>query len=171
MTKFEPAYISYQKRILKGITGIVFTCLLWTVFLFLSGISKYYIAAIILFSIFVLINIYLLFKRSKIYLKSIDITDEYVEVIIVEKNKELSLSRYAIEDTRIKVIELFFNFNRWGRNYKLKIDVRQNGKFETLFAQYEIGKWNLNIFKEIYVSYCKAKKISISTTSLKQTNF
>ena len=62
--------------------------------------------AIIVFNILFILNFYSLIRRSKKYLKSITITDTQVEVVIVEKDKELSPLKIDLEDTRIKVFEL-----------------------------------------------------------------
>ena len=66
----------------------------------------------------------------------------------------------------MRIVELFLGFNRIGRNFKFQIDVKKNGKYETILEQYEVGNWNLNLFKELYSSYCIAKKIPLSLGSL-----
>jgi hypothetical protein len=171
MTRFQPAYISYQSRIINGLGGILIAALVLTIMLFLSDISKYLVTAIVLFGIFFILNFYSLIRRSKKYLKSIIVTDAEIEITIVQKDTDLPLIKSDIENIRVKVVELFFSFNQFGRNYKLQIDIKQNGRFETVVEQYEVGKWDLKAFKEIYAAYCKAKNVPYSLTSLKRANF
>lgn len=55
------------------------------------------------------------------------------------------------------LVEHFFGFNRIGRNFKLQIDIKKNGKFEKVFDQYEIGGWNLELFKKSCALYSEMK--------------
>jgi hypothetical protein len=110
-------------------------------------------------------------KRSKRYIKSIEIIDTNIKVIVADKDKDIILLNDDLENVRIKVVELFFGFNRIGRNFKLQIDKKHNGRFEIVIEQFELGNWNLSLFKEVYNSYCTAKKIPFSLASLNRTLF
>ncbi len=169
MTKFAPTYIPYSKRILSGLGSILIYSLFLTFLLFVTDVYLYRIAAAICFIIFLAFKFYSLVKRSKKYIRSIEIIDTNVKLIIVDKDKEIIHLNDDLENIRMKVVELFFGFNRVGRNFKFQIDTKRDGKFETIFEQYELGNWNLSLFKEVYSAYCKAKKIPFNLASLNRT--
>ncbi len=171
MTKFAPTYIPYSKRILSGLSGILIYSIFLIFLLFVTDVFAYRIATIICFIAILVLLFYSLVKRSKRYIKSIEIIDTNIEVIIVDKDKDIILLNDDLENVRIKVVELFFGFNRVGRNFKLQIDKRHSGRFETVIEQFEVGNWNLSLFKEVYSSYCTAKKIPFSLASLNRTLF
>jgi len=171
VTKFAPTYIPYSKRVFNGLSGILVYSIFLIFLLFVTDVFVYRITTIICFIAVLTLMFYSLVNRSKRYIKSIEILGSSVEVLIADKDKELTLLNDDIENVRIRVVELFFGFNRVGRNYKLQIDTKRNGKFETVVEQFELGNWNLDLFKEVYGSYCTAKKIPFSLASLNRTLF
>lgn len=120
-------------------------------------INSYRIAAFISLCCLIAFNLYKLFQRSGKYIKSIDFSETLVGITIVDKENKTVVISNNIEDVRIKLVELFFGFTRIGRNFKLQIDIRKNGKFEKAFEQYEIGGWNLELFKKSYALYSELK--------------
>jgi len=171
MTKFAPTYITYPKRIFSGLGGVLIYSIFLIFLVFVTDMFVYRTATIICFMAVLSLLFYYLVKRSKRYIKSIEIIDTKIEVIIVEKDKDIILLDDDLENIRIKVAELFFGFSRVGRNFKLQIDKKHSGRFETVIEQFEIGNWNLSLFKEVYSSYCTAKKIPFNLASLNRTLF
>ena len=171
MIKFEPNYMTYWTRLFNSSDKLLLATLAFTCFLFFNVLSEYRTAAILVFGGYFIGNFYLLAKRNEKYLKSIIITESQVELIITELDKEIIVIRNDLTDTRIKIVELFFGFTSWGRNFRLEIDFRKNEKFQTVLVQYEIGVWNLDLFKRIYSTYSEMKKVPNSSGSLKRANF
>ncbi len=171
MTTFQPKYQSYKERFLNGLGRMFIATLIFIVILFIGNTKEYVFIILGFFVLFLSFNIYNLVRRNRKYLKSLTITDKEVKAVIFDKDEEFRVLKSDLQNTRIKIFEIFFDFNQYGRNFKLQIDIKQNGKFETVFEQYEIGNWDLKIFKEIYASYCEIKKVPYSLSSLKRENF
>lgn len=157
MKSITPKFVSYRKRVLLGLPGIILFSLFLTLLIFVTDLSRYYLAAYICLGGIILFNFFKLMQRSKKYIKSIEFSEILIRITILdENNKEMVISS-NVKDVRIKLVELFFGFNRIGRNFKLQIDLRENGRFKKVFEQYEIGGWNLALFKESYRLYSDAK--------------
>lgn len=164
MKNITPEYFSYRQRIVGGLPKVLIFSLFIVIFIFLTDVSVYRIAAFVCLGGLIILNGYKLFKRSKSYIKSIEFSETQVRITIIDKENTTTIISSGIEDVRIRMVELFFGFDRIGRNFKLQIDIRKNGKFEKVFDQYEIGGWNLKLFKEscdLYMSIRAATSLDL----------
>ena len=168
MARFEPPYLPYRKRVWNSTQGIWIVALVFVFIGFSVDLEKYPLYALLFLSVFLLYGTFNAIRYSKTYLKSISITDTLIEVVVVDKNRESQVWNAKTGDCRIRIVELVWPATRRGRNFKLQIDIRRNEKFETVFEQYEIGKWDIEIFNEIFEAYCRAKNIPHTANSLKR---
>lgn len=168
MKKFEPEYIPYKKRVLGGISYTAVAALLITFFLFGSDTKYYVLFALSIVLLLLCWNLYILMRHSKKYLKMLLIGESHIEFIIVDRDNELNVVTSPLDDVRIKIFELFLSVHRVGRDFKLQIDVKQKGKFTTVFEQYQMGKWNKKLFDEVFVAYCEAKNVRHQKLSIQE---
>lgn len=169
---FKPEYSKYNKRLLVGLGRIIVLSIVWTGFLLFGDIDK--VGAIVLSSILSILFFTFtisVIKKSKIYLTEIRVDGDS---FIFETNKYDNPNAGIISmitDTRIKIWEMFFPFNRMGRNYKLVIETKQGRTYKPIVHQYEIGNWDLAKFKEVVKIYGELKGVPISTESFNRSNF
>ena len=169
---FSPQYIPYKKRIFNSLIRVVLiSFLLFSIFI-LIDINR---ATILITGIIWLIAIIPLFinvyNRSQEYLNSISIDDEYIELECFEKDKLVFTHKIKTEKIKIIITQLFFSFTKYGKNFKLEIKELQDGKYITLAEQYEIGNWDLDLFKEVYKDFCLKKGLPLNLETYKRTNF
>lgn len=170
MALFQPVYVPYKKRMFIVIIDIIIYAVLPSIILLATGSTDYLKPFLVLFGTALAISIYLDFRRNKKYLKSIEISSDRIKLVVVEKDKELPEITSSIENSSIKIPEQFI-FSKGGRKFALQADIKSNGKFETVWKQYETGNWNLELFKEVYKAYCDAKNVTYNDASLKRSFF
>ncbi len=158
----------FSRRIAKGLIGIIVVSVISTFMLIGFDLEK--IGQLIVGSIYgliILLQLNALLKSSIYYLKKIEFKDDKVYLYIDRFDKEYKKYELDINSTRIQIFELFFPFTRYGRNYKLKFNIRDSKlkKYVTIYAQHEIGNWNIDKFKEVYSIYGKIKGVAVSTDS------
>ncbi|UAY54274.1 hypothetical protein [Arachidicoccus terrestris] len=157
MKSIAPLYLSYRQRIINGLSKVLIFILFMIVLVFLTDVNTYRIVALVCLGGFIGFNIYKLFQKSKRYIKSIEFSGTAVRITIIDQFNTTTVMSNDIKEIRIKLVELFIGFNRIGRNFKLQIDIRKNGKFEKVFDQYEIGGGNLELFKKSCALYSEMK--------------
>ncbi len=170
MNKYEPEYISYKKRIVKTIAQPILTALFYFILFYFFYPDAVSIAIItVVFVSIISISISVFIKRSKKYLKSISFDDKEIELVIYDKDTIMIDQKFLSQDVRIKVVDLFNS--KYRRKFKLQIDIFKEGKFQTIINQYEIGSWNLDLFRRVYESYCNNKETYYNESSLERLYF
>lgn len=124
-----------------------------------------------IFSVFSIILVISVIKKSKEYLISIKIEGETCEFEVSEYDKPKEIISTKLSETRIKIWEIFFPFTKFGRNFKLVIETKQGVTYKKIIQQYEIGNWDLDYFREVIKLYGETKGISAPTDSYSRNNF
>jgi hypothetical protein len=120
-----------------------------------------------IFGLIVLMQLHALLRSGIYFLTKIEFKEDKVYLYVDRFDKEYKKYEFDINSTRIQIFELFFPITRYGRNYKLLFNVRDAKlkKYITIYAQHEIGGWNIDKFKEVYSMYGKMKGVATSTVS------
>ncbi|UBM61355.1 hypothetical protein LA303_07945 [Candidatus Sulfidibacterium hydrothermale] len=172
MTIIKPKYSKYSHRVLSGLLRVVIISFIWMLLLLIpdfgNGIEDISIAIFGIFSIILSISV---FRNSKDYLTEIRVNGNNYEFEIVTFDKPKEKIKSKISETRIKVLEIFFPFTKFGRNYKLVIETKQGKRYKQIFQQYEIGNWNIEMFKDTIKFYNETKGVTVSTASITRSNF
>ena len=168
----KPEYSKYTQRLFKGLLRVILLSIIWTFLFFLNDIGR--VGTIVFLGFFGVLSLILIIstlKKSKHYLTEIEFENEDCKFTIYEFDKPKEIIKTKLSETRIKIWEIFFPFTKFGRNYKLIIETKQGLTYKRIIQQYEIGKWNIDKFKEVIKVYGVSKGVSTSTESFKRGNF
>ena len=163
--RFEPKYSTYVVRVFKEAFMILLICII----MLLLGLIYKNISLIILTIIFIPIGLLLAFKKNKHYLKSIEFDEDKIEIVAYKLNKLCFNKESNLSNVKIVIEDLVLAY--YPRKFKLQIETLEDGKYRTLITQYEVGNWDLILFKEVYSEYCKIKEIPINLSAIKRSNF
>lgn len=158
----------FSRRIAKGLVGVIVVSAICAFVLIgydLERPGQLIVGSI--FGLIVLMQLHALLRSGIYFLTKIEFKEDKVYLYVDRFDKEYKKYEFDINSTRIQIFELFFPFTRYGRNYKLLFNVRDAKlkKYITIYAQHEIGGWNIDKFKEVYSMYGKMKGVATSTVS------
>lgn len=156
-------YVNYKQRVRQGVLKVLYTSVILVILMFLNDIR--FLGIVFIASIYLSISaiyIYNVFKISRFYLSEIKIEGEKCEFVIYEFDNKISVIQSNLSDTRIKIWEIFFPFTKFGRNFKMVIEVKSGYRYSRIIQQYEIGSWDIDKFKSVVEHYCFEKELPIT---------
>jgi hypothetical protein len=157
-------YVNYKRRALQGSVKVLYVSIVFVFLLFLNDIGK--MGLLFVFSIYLffsIVYVYLVFKRSRYYLTEINFEGENCKFTIYEYDQKIEVIQTVLAETRIKIWEKILPFTKYGRNYILIVEQKKGYKYERIIQQYELGKWDIEVFKKVIKEYGEIKELPMSS--------
>ncbi len=131
--------------------------------LFLNDIGKQGVFFVLsIYLMFFIVFVYLVLKRSRYYLTELNFEGEECKFTFYEYDVKSEVVQSLISETRIKVWEKLIPFTKFGRNFILIVEQKKGYKYERIIQQYEIGKWDVEMFKKVIKEYSEKKDLPVS---------
>ncbi len=165
-------YIKYSKRVFKTLAGLIMSCLLYSLIIFFSVTDGIW-AIVVVDVVLVAYGAVFILPTCKYYLTELLFDEQEIRVVYYEYDKLIETS-YRLADLKIRLFEPFVGVLKFGRNYQLIVEKRQeenSSKFKQILNQSEVGEWTLQKFKDLFKIYKECKGEIVALDNVKRQNF